>query len=113
MQDQLLYAPVGAFRHVDLVLRRARQSMTTGELLQIAPGLADHTKHFALECHLEDPRWPRAFPQEHHLVWSARDAQRVGSTDPVGAARRRRRAIDRPSLEVGWDLDLPLPQVLA
>src|SRR6266542_2111124 len=87
--------------------------MSAGELLQIAARLTDHTKHLTVECHLEHPPWPRAFPQEQHLVRSARHAQGVGSADPVGAPRRWRLAIDRFRLEIGWDLDLPLPQVLA
>src|SRR5260370_16004329 len=68
MQQHLLYAPIGGFGHVDFVLRRARERMGAGELLEVASRAADHAKHLAIEGQLEDPPPQCGFAAEHQPV---------------------------------------------
>src|SRR5207247_3225524 len=90
MKDELLRAPVGAFSHVHIVFRRARELVRAGELFQLASGLPNHSEYFAVEGHLENPTGPGAFSDEHHLVRPWRDADGVGRADAVHAAGGRR-----------------------
>ena len=84
MKEQLLHAPIGGFRGVDLVFRRTRQGMGAGELLEIAPRLADDAQHLAVERNLEDAPGKSGFADEHHLVLSRRYADRIRGSDNLG-----------------------------
>src|SRR5258706_2071344 len=96
MQQPLLYAPIGGLGDVDLVFGRAGEGMGAGELLEVAPRAADHAKHLAVERKLKDPPRKCGFAQEHHLVWTRRNAQRIGRPDYLGEAIARRRVtVDR------------------
>ena len=46
---ELLHAPVRRFRCVDLVLRRARERVHAGELLQLTPRIPDNAEHLPVE----------------------------------------------------------------
>src|SRR5438093_9255235 len=76
-QNDLLHAPVRAFRDVDLVLRRTGERVGAGELLEVASGPADHADDFSVEGELEHAARPRALAQKHHGILAWRNAQRV------------------------------------
>src|SRR5712671_2680382 len=54
--------------------------MRAGELLEIAPRLADDAKHLAVERYLEDPPREGGFADKHHIA-ARRDAERIGLAD--------------------------------
>ena len=47
-QDDLLHAPVRAFRDIDFVLGRTGERVGAGELLEIASRTADHAQYLAV-----------------------------------------------------------------
>src|SRR4030095_9301465 len=91
LQQQLLHPPVGGLGRIDLIPRRAGELVRARELLQVTSRLADHAQHLALERDLEDAPREGRFADEHHLVLTGRDADRVGRADRAGETLAGRR----------------------
>ena len=91
MQNQFLHAPIRRLSGVDFVFRRAGQRLRARELLQVASGAADDSKHLAVERQLEDPPREGRFAEEQHLIGSRRDAARIRRSDRRGKAFAGRR----------------------
>ena len=102
MQDDFLHAPIGGFRHVDQIFRRAGQLMATGKCAELPPRLTDYSEDFAIERDLEDAPGESEFTDEKHLVRPRGDADRIGR-----AVYGERVEVSGGTSMVNWRRNLP------
>src|SRR4051812_43041031 len=93
-KKQLLNPPVRRLGRVELVVRRTRERVRPGELLQLSAGTPNDADHPAVERHFENASRKRAFADKHHLRCAG------GDTDGIRRADHRRETLARRRVAV-------------